>query len=55
MGDEKSNSPWKKSKHDAIMNEGLTAESFPAHLHSSLLEGVAGHAICANRRKTNSH
>lgn len=26
---------------------GLTPRSFPAHLHSSLLEGVAGHAICA--------
>lgn len=34
---------------------GLTPKSFPAHLHSSLLEGVAGHAICANERVTKSY
>lgn len=30
---------------------GLTPRSFPAHLHSSLFEGVAGHAICANKKR----
>lgn len=34
---------------------GLTARSFPAHLHSSRLEGVAGHGICANKGKRQSH
>lgn len=33
----------------------LTPKSFPAHLHSSLFNGVAGHAICANERMTKSN